>query len=236
MAPGDYEIHGVSLTPGTTLSGRGASLHRLAHAPDDSALLAVAYAGTGDSLPTLIEGVTLDGRRDQQVDYRAGEGNDAHLLSLAADAGRPNRLRASIESVTLDEATGSGVFIGPESDVRLCRLRGSNLWRDIVTLRGGGSSLDVRELDASASVGTTGVGAAWRATCDRAGDAAAADALRSNRNGLRSGGCNSPRSRCSNSRRMSVTASLWPVLPPRPLLAGAVPRVVVPGAPDGHSQ
>ncbi|HWA72602.1 MAG TPA: Calx-beta domain-containing protein [Polyangiaceae bacterium] len=157
LAPGDYEIHGVSLTSGTTLSGRGASLHRLAHAPDDRALLAVAYAGAGDSLPTLIEGVTLDGRRDQQVDYRAGEGNDAHLLSLAADAGRPSRLRASIESVTLDEATGSGVFIGPESDVRLCRLRGSNLWRDIVTLRGGGSSLDVRELDASASIGTTGM-------------------------------------------------------------------------------
>lgn len=158
VAEGDYEILSVSVTPGTTLSARGARLHRPAHAATEGATLSIAHASATDSPPTLVEGLTLDGRRDlQDADYRAGVGSDVHLLSLAGDADRAGRLRATVESVTFEDATGSGVFIGPQADVRLCRIRGNDLWRDVVTLRGGGSSVDVRELDASAAVGTAGM-------------------------------------------------------------------------------
>lgn len=157
LHPGDYEIGSVALYPGTTLSGRGARFHRPAHAENERPVVSVAYSGGEDSLPTLVEGLSVDGRRDQQVDYRAGEGNDAHLLTFWGDASQPGRLRGAVEGVTLDRATGSGVFIGPQTDMTLCQVRGSDLWRDIVTLRGGGSRVDLRELDSSASVGTSGM-------------------------------------------------------------------------------
>jgi hypothetical protein len=157
VTAGDYEISSVSVSPGTTLSARGARLHRPAHAVGERAVLSIAHSSSSDSLPTLIEGLTLDGRRDEQVSYQAGEGIDAHLLWLSGDGERAGRLHAAVENVTLEEATGSGMYIGPQADVRACRIRGSDLWRDVVTLRGGGSNVDLRELDASASIGTTGM-------------------------------------------------------------------------------
>ncbi len=157
ITPGDYEISAVTQTPGTTLSARDVRWHRPAHAPDANVTLSVALSAAMDSASTLIEGLTIDGRRAEQADFRAGEGNDAHLVSLSGSAERAGRLRATIEGVTLYDGTGSGLFLGPQTDAKLCRIRGDNLWRDVVTLRGGGSSVDLKELDASASEGTTGM-------------------------------------------------------------------------------
>jgi len=49
------------------------------------------------------------------------------------------------------------VFVGPQVDASLCRVHTIDLWRDAVTLRGGGTTLDIRQLDASATDGTTGL-------------------------------------------------------------------------------
>jgi hypothetical protein len=62
-----------------------------------------------------------------------------------------------VEGVWLQRATASGVYVGPQVDANLCRLQGEDVWRDVVTLRGGGSRVDAREIDASASAGTTGL-------------------------------------------------------------------------------
>ena len=79
--------------------------------------------------------------------------------------------------------------------------------------------------------GATSMGATRRVACGRTG--AAADALRSKRNGLRSGPLIAPCSRCRSSSRMSVTESLELPRPVRPAPAAAEPGAPVLG-PLGH--
>ena len=157
VTPGDYEVSGVTLAAGTTLSGRGARFHRPVGARIGEHELSVVYAGAADSARTLIEGVALDGRREQQGAYDDDQLADSHLIALGSAADSPARLRAALEGITLAQGTGSGVFVGPQVDARLCRLHTTDLWRDAVTLRGGGTTLDIRQLDASATLGTTGL-------------------------------------------------------------------------------
>jgi hypothetical protein len=64
---------------------------------------------------------------------------------------------AALEDVGMRASTASAVWIGPGSDVAVCRLTASDMWRDALTLRGGGSTLRLRQMDATASDGTTGM-------------------------------------------------------------------------------
>lgn len=157
LAPGDYQIGGVTLTPGTTLSGRGAHLHRPDAMPQDTITLFARHAGDADSSMTLIEGLSIDGNRDAQGPFRNKELDDAHLISIDAEANQPGRLRVAVEDVNLSQGTASGILIGPNSEATLCRVQAGELWRDAITLRGGGSSLRIQELDATVSEGTTGL-------------------------------------------------------------------------------
>jgi len=157
VAPGDYEVTSASVAPGTTLSGRGARFHRPIGAENGEHELSIGYTGASDSPRTLVEGLALDGRRERQGAYQDDELSDSHLIALASSPQISARLRVALEGLTLSEGTGSGVFVGPQVDATLCRLHTTDLWRDAVTLRGGGATLDIRQLDASAAVGTTGL-------------------------------------------------------------------------------
>lgn len=157
VAPGDYELSSVTVPAGTTLSGRGARLHRPANATETTVGVTFEHSGDADSEPSLLEGLTLDGRRDSQGAYQDDELSEAHLVALLGDPESAGRLRVTVESVRLQSGTASGVFLGPGVDAVLCRLQGENLWRDVVTLRGGAARVDAREIDASATEGTTGL-------------------------------------------------------------------------------
>lgn len=157
VGAGDYVISTVTVPAGTTLSGRGARFLRPDGSSAETIGIVLQHQGEDDSAPSLLEGVTLDGQRDSQGTYQDDELIDAHLVALHGDPATAGRLRVSVEGVRLLASTASGVFLGPQVDATICRLRGEDLWRDIVTLRGGGSRVDARELDASASLGTTGL-------------------------------------------------------------------------------
>lgn len=153
---GDYEVGSVSVPFGVTLSARGARFHRPVGAASDTVTVLVA----GDAAPTgraLVEGLTIDGRREQQGAYRDNQLADAHLVAVDGDPADSARLGASLEGLRLESGTASGVFVGRQVDADLCRIQGHDLWRDVVTLRGGGTRVSVRDLDASASDGTTGL-------------------------------------------------------------------------------
>jgi hypothetical protein len=154
MAPGDYEISSVNLTAGTTLSAYGAHWHRPAMSAADTVSLRLAHEGTEPSQLSLVEGLTLDGRREEQGPYRNRERENAHLVALAGDTAQGGALRASLERLVVGSGTGSGVFVGPDSDVTVCGLSASELWRDALTLHGGASRLRVRDVDATATQGT----------------------------------------------------------------------------------
>jgi hypothetical protein len=154
MAPGDYEISSVTLPPGTTLSAYDVRWHRPALSPADVITLHVDQAGTASSAPTLVEGLSIDGRREEQGAYRDHEREEAHLLRLQGDATAGGVARATFEDVRLLSGTASGLFIGPNSDATVCKLSASELWRDALTLNGGASRLRLRGLNATATQGT----------------------------------------------------------------------------------
>lgn len=154
MAPGDYEISSVVLTPGTTLSAYGVRWHRPALSGAATVSLRIQHEGVGSSPASLIEGLSIDGRREEQGSYRDHEREHAHLVELDGDSTLGGALRASFERLVLSSGTGSGLFVGPDSDVTVCHLSASELWRDALTVDGGETRLRVRDLDATTTQGT----------------------------------------------------------------------------------
>ena len=154
FAPGDYDVGSLQVTPGTTLSARGARFVRPALSAADLISLRVAHSGAEHSAPTLIEGLTIDGQRDAQGPYRNREREDAHLIELAGDPMLGGRVHGHLEHLTLVSGTASGVMIQTDAEVTVCGLRASELWRDALTASGGASVVRLRDIDASASEGT----------------------------------------------------------------------------------
>jgi hypothetical protein len=153
MAPGDYDISSVTMSPGTTLSAHGVRWRRPALSAPITVTLRVQHSGVEASAPTLVEGLTIDGRREEQGPYRDHEIDEAHLVVLNREPSQ-GALRATLERVALTSGTSSGLFVGPDSNVTVCHLGASELWRDALTLYGGASVLRVRDLDATATEGT----------------------------------------------------------------------------------
>jgi hypothetical protein len=157
LAPGDYQITSVSVHPGTTLSGSQAVLHRPPGSAANVRTLVVQHSGPVDSAPTLIEGVSVDGQRDAQGGYLNYERELANLVEVQADPALPGRLLLTLESLNLSSGTGDGIGIGTNVDASFCHLRGNDLWRDMLSARGGNTRLRIRDLNATASSGKTGL-------------------------------------------------------------------------------
>jgi hypothetical protein len=154
MAPGEYEISTVRLPPGTTLSGHGVTWRRPPASAPDLVSLRLEHVGPDASEPSLVEGLAIDGRRDAQGPFRDRERQDAHLVALLGDAETGGRILATLEGLALSSGTGSGVKIGSEVDISLCRLSANELWRDAITATGGGTRVRIRGVDATATEGT----------------------------------------------------------------------------------
>jgi len=152
---GDYEVGSVNVPSGVSLSARGARFHRPVGVASDTVTVRIADAARGAR--TLVEGLTIYGRRDRQGPFRDNQLADAHLVAIDGDPANAARLGVSLEGLRLESGTASGVFVGRQADATLCRIQGHDLWRDVVTLRGGGSRISLRDLDGSASDGTTGL-------------------------------------------------------------------------------
>ncbi len=154
MAGGDYEISSVRLPAGVTLSARGVRWFRPPASAEDVVSLRVEHTGADDSAPSLVEGLSVDGRRDEQGPYRNKERQDAHLVATQGDAERGGRIVATLEGLDLRSGTGSGVKVGSDGDVTLCRLTASELWRDAITVTGGATKIRIRGVDSTATEGT----------------------------------------------------------------------------------
>lgn len=157
VAPGDYEVKTLEVPLGITVSARGAVFHRPAAADPLTVTLRVAYAGAEDSLPTLIEGASIDGRRDEQGEFRDYAMQEAHLLQISADSATAGRARVALEGLSLRSGTGDGVAVRDNADVTLCDISGHDLWRELLGVIGGNISVIGTNLTGSASEGTSGL-------------------------------------------------------------------------------
>jgi hypothetical protein len=154
MAKGDYEISSARLPSGVTLSARGVRWFRPPASVEDVVSLRVEHVGAENSAPSLVEGLFVDGRREEQGPYRDKERENAHLVATLGDAERGGRIIATLEGLDLRSGTGSGVKIGSDGDVTLCHLTASELWRDAITVTGGATKIRIRGVDSTATEGT----------------------------------------------------------------------------------
>jgi hypothetical protein len=157
LPPGDYEVTQLNMTPGTTLSGRGARLLRPVNSEVGTHTLSIRHFGPDNSALALIEGLRINGRRDDQGPFQEYERQDDHMMVIEGDHEEPGRALVAIQGVEASESTADAVVVGPDADVALCHIRAENIWRDAVAMHGGRSRLRLRHLEASASVGTSGI-------------------------------------------------------------------------------
>ncbi len=157
VAPGDYELLGVDVPAGTTLSGRGAVFHRPALAGPDAVMFRVSHASPSDSAPTLLEGFSVDGRRSEQGKFSKDELQDANLIQVAGDTLSPGRARITLQGLTLNSATGDGIALRDDVDANVCDIHGDDLWRELLSVHGGNIRVVATGLRGSASEGTTGI-------------------------------------------------------------------------------
>lgn len=157
VAPGDYEVSSLAVPPGTTLSARGAVFHRPPGVAPLTVTLRVAYSGDQNSMATLIEGASIDGRRDEQGEFRNYELQDANLVQISADSAAAGRARVTLEELSLYSGTGDGVAVRDNADATLCNITGYDLWHELLSVGGGNIQLAATNLSGSASEGTTGL-------------------------------------------------------------------------------
>jgi len=101
------------------------------------------FKGATSVAPVLIEGLEIDGRRDSQGEFRNYELGEAHLISMYPDPLLSTQQRVSLEDLSLRDGTGDGVELGTNVDAIVCALRGTDVWRDLLNLRGGSSRLRI---------------------------------------------------------------------------------------------
>jgi hypothetical protein len=79
------------------------------------------------------------------------------LISIEGDPAHAGHGSAIVEGVVLRSSTASGINVGPNSRVDVCRVQATDLFRESVGILGGNSELDVIYLTASATLGTSGI-------------------------------------------------------------------------------
>lgn len=155
--PGTYAVGELTLASGVNYYGYGATLLRLPGQPTDAHTLVLRHAGDTDSELTLIQGLTLDGNRDEQGDFTDWQYENSDLLRIEADASRRGRTRFVGEDLWLQATGGNGVWLGSNVDGALCHLQGDNVWTDLIKVGGGNGALRARGVVARGDVGTTGI-------------------------------------------------------------------------------
>lgn len=157
LAPGDYVISSVVVSAGTSLVGHGATLHRPPNAGADLVTIRAGHSGDEDSAMTLVQGITLDGHRDEQGPFEALEQQNAHLLFFGGDPLEPGRLRVEVLGTAVRSGTGDGLAIGPNADVTACDVTAHDAFREGLSVHGGNTRLRLRGFTASAQLATCGM-------------------------------------------------------------------------------
>lgn len=154
---GEYLTAELTLTPGVVYAGYNAKLLQKSGQTNDARLLHLIYRGNEDSPLTRFQGLTLDAQRHLQGSFENWEFQESVLLLAEADPGAAGLLRLSLQDFTTQNSGGNGIILGTNTESQVCGLQGDEIFTDLLKLSGGNSRLDLREVTAGGSVGTTGI-------------------------------------------------------------------------------
>jgi len=160
--PGIYVVTSVGLRPGVRYLGYGATIKRPAGQGKwtrtfNAAAQGYLYSGDKDSAPITVEGLTFDGNREAQGDYRKYQLEQAHLLFLAADRKRAGRLRARILNCHFRDNVADAISLYTNVDVRIINSSARDCFRGGITITGGYSRVHIQNFTAEGKVHPTGI-------------------------------------------------------------------------------
>jgi len=160
--PGTYLVTSVGLHTGVRYLGYGATVKRPAKQGKwirtfNAAKHGYRYSGDDDSRPITIEGLTFDGNRTAQGDYRQYQLEQAHLLFLAADPKRSGRLRVRILNCHFQNAVADAISLYTNVDAQIVNCTARDCFRGGLTVTGGYSRIQVQNFRADGKVHPTGI-------------------------------------------------------------------------------
>jgi hypothetical protein len=163
IPPGTYMVTTITLAPGITIEGYGATLKRppnqgkwtrTLNAPESGA---GSYSSDYDSGLLTIRGLTLDANSANQGPYRGYELEQAHLIFLSADPAKAGRLRVSLEDLVLRNGVADGVSVYRNVELQMSNCRADDCFRGGLTVTGGYSVVQVQNLITTGRVDRTGI-------------------------------------------------------------------------------
>jgi len=162
FGPGTYVVTAVGLRPGVRYLGYGATIKRppgqgkwvRTFSPSKEGYI---YSSDRDSEPLTIEGLTFDGNRAQQGEYRGYELEQAHLLFLAADPAARGRLRARIVNCHFQDCVADGISLYTNVEAQIVDCTARDCFRGGLTITGGNARVQVTNLMAYGAEEPTGI-------------------------------------------------------------------------------
>lgn len=160
--PGTYLVTSVGLRPGVRYVGYGATIKRPVKQGKwirsfNAAKPGFLYSGDEDSAMLTIEGLTFDGQRIVQDEYRKYQLEQAHLLFLQADPKRAGRLRARILNCQFQDCVADAISLYTNVDVQIINCTARDCFRGGITITGGHSRIQVVNFTAHGKVHPTGI-------------------------------------------------------------------------------
>jgi len=115
------------------------------------------YSGEDDSEVLNILGLNFDGNYERQGKYKNYELEHQALIFLMADSKRKGRIRANIKDCKFYRSVGDAVAVYVNVDVHLENIYAENVFRGAVTIGGGHTVVEAKNITAVGDVHPTGI-------------------------------------------------------------------------------
>ncbi len=160
--PGTYVVTSVGLRPGVRYLGYGATILRPPNQGKwvrtfNAAKVGYLYHGEEDSPVLTIEGLSFDGNRAAQGEYRKYQLEQAHLIFLSAGRESPGRLRARVLNCHFQENVADALSLYTNVDVQVSNCSARDCFRGGITITGGNSRIQIANFTAQGKVHPTGI-------------------------------------------------------------------------------
>ncbi len=159
---GTYIVGKVYIRPGVTFHGEGGIIKRAPNQGFGTRSFTTdgdPYYGAGPSAPLVIEGLTFDGNRSQQPEYRNHQLEQAHLVMLTAHPQSPGKLRAFVDKSFFHDGVADAISIYVNVSVVITDSIASDVFRGGLVMTGGGSDITVDHFTTTGASLPTGMDA-----------------------------------------------------------------------------
>jgi hypothetical protein len=110
-----------------------------------------------DAPPVVVTKMKFDGNNAQQGPYQHHNLEQAAFISAYANPASAGRAILRVQEVNFYDGPGDGVLVGQNSNVKVYNCTGTNVFRGTVTVTGGYTSTEIKDVEVWGPIDTGGV-------------------------------------------------------------------------------